>query len=156
MESPNSRASARREMLSFLVNGQEYCAAIERVREIRGWTASTPIAQAPAFVCGVINLRGNVTPVIDLRRRLGFEPTEATSRNVIIVAEAHGQAVGVVVDEVCETFVLDAAQFQAPPMLTSDRGEQFVSAIAMLEGRMLAVLNLDAVLPAELAVPEPA
>jgi purine-binding chemotaxis protein CheW len=142
--------TSRREMISFRVCEQEFCVDIAAVREIRGWTPATPLPQAPVYVCGVINLRGTVMPVIDLRRRLGFGATEPDGRNVIIVVQVHERPAGVLVDAVCETFVLDAAALQAPPLMGGDPSGQFVSAIASIEGRLMAVLNLSAILPVAL------
>jgi len=150
MEAFDPAPAARREMISFKVGAQEFCVDITAIREIRGWTPATPIPQAPSWVCGVINLRGAVMPVMDLGLRLGFSAVEAQARSVIIVAEVHGTAIGVLVDAVCETFTIDASALQTPPLATGGAASQFVSAIASMEERLVAVLNLAAILPAEL------
>ena len=117
------------------------------VREIRGWTAPTPIPNAPPYVLGVINLRGLVMPVLDLRARLGLGETVATSRHVYMVVQHEDRVVGLMVDAVQETFTVDADKLQTPPMLDyGDRG-RLVDAILPLEGRMLARLILAALLP---------
>ena len=150
MDAFATASATRREMISFKVGAQEFCVDITSIREIRGWTPATPIPQAPPWVCGVINLRGTVMPVMDLSLRLGFGAIEAQARSVIIVAEVHGGLIGVLVDAVCETFTLDASALQAPPLATGDAAGQFVSAIASIDERLVAVLNLSAILPAEL------
>jgi purine-binding chemotaxis protein CheW len=156
MEAFQTSTAERREMISFRVSEQEFCVDIGVVREIRGWSPATPIPQSPDYVAGVINLRGTVMPIIDLRRRLGFETVEPSTRNVIIVAQPRDQPVGLVVDSVCETFMLNTEELQAPPRLGQEVGAQFLSAIAAMEGRLMAVLNLDAIVPSEVEITEQA
>jgi len=135
------------ELISFEIAGQEFCIDIRAVREIRGWTAPTPMPNAPPYVLGVINLRGIVMPVLDLRARLGLGETTGTSRHVYVVVQHEDRVVGLMVDAVQETFTVDADRLQAPPMLDyGDRGP-LVDAILPLEGRMLARLVLGALLP---------
>jgi chemotaxis signal transduction protein len=76
--------SANSELIAFRLGGQEFCVDIMSVRDIRGWTQTTPLPHSPEYVKGVINLRGSVLPVIDLAARLGFKATEPTARHVII------------------------------------------------------------------------
>src|ERR1700744_4861309 len=100
------QANTGRELISFQIGEQEFCVDITSVREIRGFTPATPVPHAPAYMRGVINLRGAVMPVIDLGARLGLETTEPTGRHVIIVARIGQQQVGLVVDAVCKTFAV--------------------------------------------------
>ena len=132
------------ELISFEIAGQEFCIDIRDVREIRGWTQATPIAQAPDYMHGVINLRGAVVPVLDLRNRLGLGRTEPSSRHVIVVVD-HGDCVaGLLVDGVQETFQVSAALMQPPPMDCAGP-DRFVDAILPLEGRMLSRLVVSSV-----------
>lgn len=139
------------ELISFQIGGQEFCIDVRSVREIRGWTPTTPIPQAPDYMLGVINLRGVVTPVLDLRCRLGLGRTEPSSRHVIVVVEQDTRIAGVVVDEVQETFQVSASLLQDPPVLGCGAGEQFVDAIFPLGERMLSRLVVATLLPAERA-----
>lgn len=134
------------ELISFEINGQEFCIDISVVREIRGWTAATPMPQTPDYILGVINLRGAVMPVFDLRSRLGLGRTEPSSRNVIVVVQTEGQMVGLLVDAVQETFMVDAEVLQAPPVMDAI-GEVFVDAIIPMDGRMLSRLVVAALVP---------
>jgi purine-binding chemotaxis protein CheW len=149
LESPDSRLAAR-ELLSFKVAEQEFCVDIAGVREIRGWTPATPVPHAPAFMRGVINLRGAVMPVIDLGARLGLATSAPTARHVIIVARVGQQQIGLVVDAVCETFAVapDAVQ-------RVDLGLQALSSMIegflQVEGRMVSLITLDALLEEPLA-----
>lgn len=135
------------ELISFEIAGQEFCIDTRSVREIRGWTAPTPMPNAPPYVLGVINLRGMVMPVLDLRARLGFGETSATSRHVYIVAQQDDRAVGLMVDAVQETFSVDPEMLQAPPRLDYGDAPPLVDGILTLEGRMLTRLVLNALLP---------
>lgn len=140
------------ELISFEIGGQEYCIDVRSVREIRGWTPVTPMPQTPDFILGVINLRGTVMPVLDLRCRLGLGRTEPSSRHVIVVIEEGARIAGVLVDAVQETFKLAASLLQAPPAMDSDANNQFVDAIIPLEERMLSRLVVDRLLPLEPAL----
>src|SRR5215475_15482288 len=91
-----------RELISFRIGAQEFCVDIMAVREIRGWTQATPLPQAPNYVCGVINLRGAVLPIVDLSARLGLGVTQPDVRNVIIVVRIGPRLVGLLVDAVSE------------------------------------------------------
>lgn len=137
------------ELISFEIGGQEYCIDVRSVREIRGWTPTTPMPQTPEYILGVINLRGAVMPVLDLRCRLGLGKTEPSSRHVIVVIQHGTRMAGVLVDGVQETFQLAASLLQAPPAMDSDANDQFVDAIIPLEGRMLSRLVVGSLLPME-------
>jgi purine-binding chemotaxis protein CheW len=134
------------ELISFEIGGQEFCIDISVVREIRGWTAVTTMPQTPDYIRGVINLRGTVMPVLDLRNRLGLGRTEPSSRHVIVVVQVDSRMVGLLVDAVQETFMVDGALLQAPPAMDTV-GDLFVDAIIPLEGRMLSRLVVGALMP---------
>lgn len=137
-----SRAQAM-EVISFLVEGQEFCVDIGQILEIRGWTPATPVAHAPDYLRGVINLRGAVMPVIDLGVRIGHGPLATTERSVIIVAQVSGKPCGFLVDAVCDTLVLDASQIQTAHDATAGEAPPFVVGFLPLEDRMVTVLRLD-------------
>lgn len=137
------------ELISFEIGGQTFCIDIADVREIRGWTQSTPMPQAPAYVMGLINLRGVIMPVVDLRNRLGLGATEASSRHVIVVVQHAAGLAGLLVDAVQETFTIDPAALQPPPAIGVSAEQPYVDAIIPLEGRMLSRLVVAALLPAE-------
>ncbi len=137
------------ELILLEVAGADFCIDIRSVREIRGFTASTPLPQAPDFVLGVINLRGAVMPVLDLRARLGLGKTEASGRHVIVVVHHEDRPAGLLVDAVQETMILPVDQLQPPPRYESGRGEAFVDALIPLEGRILSRLHVPSLLPME-------
>ncbi len=135
------------ELLSFRVGEQEYSVDIMSVREIRGWTRPTPLPHSADYVRGVINLRGTVLPIVDLARRLAIPVNEACERNVIIVARVRHQTVGLLVDAVSDILAIPESDLQPPPEMAADEGQGFVRSLTIVEGSMLRILDLDAVLP---------
>lgn len=142
-----SQNNSEVELLSFRLAEQEYSVDIMSVREIRGWTRATPLPHSPAHVRGVINLRGTVLPVVDLSTRLGMPPVEGDARNVIIVVQVGTQSAGLLVDAVSDILALPREQLQTPPELTADSAHSFIEALTIVDGRMIRVLDLTAVLP---------
>jgi purine-binding chemotaxis protein CheW len=139
------------ELISFEIGGQAYCIDIRAVREIRGWTQPTRMPHTPAYVSGVINLRGLVMPIIDLRNRLGLGVTEPSSRHVIVVVQDGDSVAGLLVDAVQETFMVDIASLQTPPAMDSTASEVFVDAIIPIDGMMLSRLVVQSLLPRDAA-----
>jgi purine-binding chemotaxis protein CheW len=111
------RGEDQAELISFRIAEQEYCIEVASVREIRGWTAATPLPHAPAEALGIINLRGTVLPVFDLKRRLGFGAAEICPRSVVIVIEQGARLIGVLVDEVSEIITIAMKSVHASPKI---------------------------------------
>jgi purine-binding chemotaxis protein CheW len=147
MDPTNAQMGERIELISFEIGECEYCVDIRSVREIRGWTPATPIPQTPAYIRGVINLRGAVIPIVDLRERLSLGRTEPNSRHVIVVIQDGDNIAGLLVDAVQETFQVDASLMQPPPHLEAVGGDRLVDAVLPLDGRMLSRLVVGALLP---------
>ena len=147
MAENESKANAAREYITFRIGSQYYCIDIMSVREIRGWTPATALPRAPAFVRGVINLRGVVLPIIDLADRLGFEPTEPTARHVIIVAQTGKQVVGLLVDAVSDIIAMAAERVQPTPDVGSEAARAFVLGVMAIEDRMISLIALESVMP---------
>jgi purine-binding chemotaxis protein CheW len=136
-----------REMITFLIGRQEFCVDVMVVREIRVWTPATPVAHAPSFMCGVINLRGTVLPIIDFAARLGFPPTEPSTRHAILVVQIGDQTVGLLVEGVSEILTISQDLIQPTPDVASRMARNFVSGIVATDGRMISLIALDAILP---------
>ena len=136
-----------RELISFRIGAQEFCVDIMEVREIRGWTPATALPQAPAFVRGVINLRGAVLPIVDLGARLGLGAADPTARHVIIVAQVQNQVVGLLVDAVSDILTVTDDMIQPTPDVASDMVRTFVRGLLAIDGRMVSFISLDRVLP---------
>jgi purine-binding chemotaxis protein CheW len=131
-----------REMITFLVGAQEFCIDVMSVREIRVWTPATPIAHAPSYVAGVINLRGTVLPIIDFAARLGFPPAEPTTRHAILVAQIGDQTVGLLVEGVSEILTITEDLIQPTPDVASEIAREFVSGIVATQDRMISLVAL--------------
>lgn len=141
--------SDRDELISFRIGKQEFCVDVMSVREIRGWTPTTPLPHAPQYVRGVINLRGVVLPVIDLGGRLGLGMADPTARHVIIVTRINDQIVGLLVDAVCDILTVAESSIQTTPDLEYDTNKTFVRGLLPIDGRMISLITLDNILPAE-------
>ena len=103
------------ELIAFTIGEQEFCVDIRSVREIRGWTPATSLPQSPAYVRGVINLRGAVLPIIDLSCRLGLGTATPSARHVIIVARVGLRTVGLLVEAVSDILTVSDETIQATP-----------------------------------------
>ena len=136
-----------RELISFRIGAQEFCVDIMEVREIRGWTPATPLPQTPNYMCGVINLRGAVLPIVDLGARLGLGAADPTARHVIIVAQVQNQIVGLLVDAVSDILTVTDDMIQPTPDVASEMVRMFVRGLLAIEGRMVSFISLDRVLP---------
>jgi len=147
IDTANTSAEAGRELVSFRAGEQEYCVDIISVREIRGWTACTTLPQSPPYVCGVINLRGAVLPIIDFNARLGQKPTEPSARHVIIVTHIGARLVGLLVDAVSDILTVADGTIQATPDVACDTVKSFVRGILAVNDRMISLVSLDRILP---------
>lgn len=139
----------RLELISFQLGDQEYCLDIMAVREIRGWSVTTPLPQAPSYVRGVVNLRGTVLPIIDLASRLGFGMTDPSARHAIIVAQIGKSMVGLLVDAVSEILTTTLDAVQPAPDVGCESVARFVKGILTIEGRMISWIALDHILPSD-------
>jgi purine-binding chemotaxis protein CheW len=133
------------ELLTFKLSDQEYSLDIMSVREIRGWTRTTPLPHAPSYMKGVINLRGTVLPVMDLAQRLGLPQREHTDRNVIIVVKHEDVMTGLLVDAVSDIIALTADDLQPPPEIQTSTVPNVVSALTLIDERMIRVLDLSSI-----------
>ena len=136
-------AQARHQFITFRTADQEFGADIMMIREIRGWTETTLLPHSPDYVRGVINLRGVVLPVIDLKARLGRGLTEANAKHVIIVVKADDRTMGLLVDAVSDILTTTSADIQPTPELARDGGSEFVEGIAVLDQRMVTILSMQ-------------
>ena len=139
-------AAANSELIAFRLGQQEFCVDIMSVRDIRGWTPTTPLPHSSAYVKGVINLRGAVLPVVDLAARLGFPSAEPSARHVIIITQVGSQTIGLLVDAVSDILTVNANAIQATPNVASELARVFTRGVIAMEGRMISLIALDSVL----------
>ena len=142
-----SGTDSSEQYLTFMLAGEEYGVDILRVQEIKGWDKVTRIPHTPDYVLGVINLRGAVVPILDLRRRFGLETIEFGPTTVVIVVRVMSgrgeRTVGVVVDAVSEVYNVDADDTKPPPDVCGSVDTVFVKALATIEEKMLILLDID-------------
>ncbi len=147
--------------LTFSLAQEEYGIGILKIREIIGMMPVTSVPQTPEFVKGVINLRGKVIPVVDLRLRFGMEAIDYTERTCIIVVEIAGQVgtiqIGIVVDAVSEVLNIKAEEIEDAPTFSSKLDTDYILGMAKMEGGVKILLDIDKVLSAgEISVLEKA
>ncbi|MCH7886792.1 MAG: chemotaxis protein CheW [Candidatus Marinimicrobia bacterium] len=134
------------QLVGFQLGNEEYGIDILKVQEINRVTEITKIPQSPDFVEGVINLRGNVIPIIDLRKRFHMPEREHDKQTRIVVGEIDGRTVGFIVDAVSEVIRLPANTVEPPPSIVSDEKSQYISGVGKLEDRLLMLLDIDKIL----------
>ena len=136
--------------LSFFLGGEAYAIGILRVREILEYQVPTRVPQTPPSIRGVINLRGKVIPVVDLRLKFGMEPKEDTQRTCIIVVhlarEGQEMIMGIIVDEVSEVLDIDQDQIEPPPSFGADIRTDFILGMGKVNQRVVTMLDIDRVL----------
>ncbi len=139
--------SASRQVLTFVLGSETYGVDILRVQEIRGWSAVTKIPQSPAHVLGVLNLRGSIVPIVDLRMRLDLERAEYTAITVIIVLSvvcgAGRRDFGVVVDGVSDVVDVNEADVRPSPDLGARTATDFIRGLVPVAERMVVLLDID-------------
>jgi purine-binding chemotaxis protein CheW len=144
--------SAACQYLTFITAGEEYGIDILRVQEIRGWDKATAIPNTPDYVKGVINLRGTIVPIIDLRARFGLARVEYAKTTVVIVLRVDQPTrewiVGIVVDAVSDVYGVQESDVCAPPELSSTSAH-FVKGIVAIEDKMVLLLDIDRLLSRE-------
>jgi len=136
----------QQQYLTFELADEQYGVDILQVQEIKGYTATTHIPTMPDYLKGVLNLRGAIVPIIDLRLKFGMGPTEPTPFTVIVVVTVRERVMGMVVDAVSDVVELPAKEIQPPPELGSHVDISFVSGIGSANDRLVTLLNLDRVL----------
>ena len=143
---PGASGSDERQLVVFQAGAELYGVDISRVHEIIRFQTVTRVPRAPAFVEGVINLRGKVIPVVDLRRRFGLAIAEHTRASRIVVVEIGDQVVGIVVDAVSEVLHINAAIVEPPSPVVAGLDTEYLQGIAKLPDRLIVLLDLDRVL----------
>mgnify|MGYP000150304526 CR=1 FL=1 len=135
--------------LTFDLANEHYGVDILKVQEIKGYTAVTTIPNTPDYLTGVLNLRGTIVPIVDLRLKFGLEPTEPTSFTVIVVVNVCERVMGFLVDAVSDVLELASKDIQAPPELGSKVDITFVSGIGNCNDRLVTLLDIDRVMTDE-------
>jgi purine-binding chemotaxis protein CheW len=134
------------QLVSFNIGQEEFGLGIQSIQEINRMVEITRVPNSPEFVSGVINLRGKVIPIINLRKRFGFPPKENDRNTRIIVVELGTMVVGFVVDAVSEVLRIPKNITEPPPSIVAGIGSEYITAVAKLENRLLILLDLERIL----------
>ncbi len=130
------------DFISFAIGDDQYGVDIMAVREIKGWSNVTHLPKQPEYVRGVLNLRGAIVPIVDLRCRFGQGLTETTPLHIVIIVQIGGRQVGLIGDRVLDIVSIDAAQIQPVPRTAQSNTTDFLSGLVTHEGTMIALIDL--------------
>jgi purine-binding chemotaxis protein CheW len=136
-------AATPTQLISFAIGDDQYGVDIMAVREIKGWTEITHLPRQPDYVRGVLNLRGVIVPIIDLRCRFGQGLTEATPLHIVIIVQIASKPIGLLADRVLDIVSLDEIQIQPVPRIAQASRVEFLSGLATIDGAMIALIDLS-------------
>jgi purine-binding chemotaxis protein CheW len=134
------------QFLTFLLGEEQYGVDILRVQEIKGYTTVTRIPNTPDYIKGVLNLRGTIVPIVDLRTKFGMEKAEYTMFTVIVVVVIQDKVTGIVVDAVSDVMNINNKDIQAPPEFGAKVDIGFLKAIGKSGDKLVAILDIDQLL----------
>jgi purine-binding chemotaxis protein CheW len=140
------------QLISFAIGDDQYGVDIMAVREIKGWIDITHLPRQPDYVRGVLNLRGVIVPIIDLRCRFGQGLTQATPLHIVIIVQIASKPVGLLADRVLDIVSLDETQIQPVPRIAQASRVEFLSGLATVEGAMIALIDLSNLLAAQIEI----
>lgn len=131
------------ELISFAIGDEQYGVDIMAVREIKGWMDISYLPKQPEFVRGVLNLRGVMVPIIDLRCRFGGGLTDATPLHVVIIVQIEDRQVGLLADRVLDIVSFESSQVQPVPHVSRNSRTEFLSGLLTIEGGMIAMIDIN-------------
>ncbi len=134
------------EFISFAIGDEQYGVDIMAVREIKGWSSVTQLPSQPEYMRGVLNLRGIMVPIVDLRCRFGQGLTDATAMHVVIVVQVDTKMVGLLADRVLDIVAVDVSLIQAVPQVSRAVSGDFLSGLVTVEATLIALINLTQLL----------
>ena len=137
------------QMISFAISDEDYGVDIQTVKEVIRKKEITRLPKAPAFVKGVINLRGDVIPIIDLRERFNMEQQEYTNMTRVIVVEVEGRSIGMVVDSVSHVLRIEEGQIEPPPPCVGKVSEEYIRGVGKVDDKLIVLLNINHILSTE-------
>ncbi len=131
------------QLVSFDLGNEEFAVEILKVQEINRMVEITHVPQAPHYVDGIINLRGKVIPVVDLRTKFGMETKTRDKNSRIVVCDVKGEIIGIVVDGVSEVLRIPQSTVEEPPKIVRSRGQEYICGVVKLENRLLLYLDIS-------------
>jgi purine-binding chemotaxis protein CheW len=149
-QSNNRESSAEmKQLISFTVGAEEYGLELLRVKEVIRMRQITWLPKAPSCVKGIINLRGDVIPIVDLRDRFGLKAQEQTAMTRVIVVEVEGRPVGMTVDSASQVVRVPADQFDPPPKVMGQGAKDFITAVGKMGDKLVIMIDVDRILSTE-------
>ncbi|MEI7842823.1 MAG: chemotaxis protein CheW [Gallionellaceae bacterium] len=139
----DSGGAAGGEFLTFTLGAEEYGIDILKVQEIRGYDSVTAIANTPAFIKGVINLRGIIVPIVDLRIKFNLSNVNYNELTIVIILNLSSRIVGVVVDSVSDVLTLSPQQIKAAPTLSTSLDTRYIMGLGTVDQRMLILVDIE-------------
>jgi len=136
-------AEISNEYLTFTLGKEEYGIEILKVQEIRGYEAVTKIANAPEFIKGVVNLRGTIVPIVDMRIKFNLGSAEYNQFTVVIILNVAGRVVGMVVDSVSDVIQLSGEQIRPAPDFSSTFDTKYITGLGTIDDRMLILVDIE-------------
>ena len=143
LATPSGVVAVNNEYLTFKLGDEEYGIDILKVQEIRGYEAPTRIAHAPAFIKGVINLRGTIVPIVDMRIKFNLGRAEYDQFTVVIILNVAKRTVGMVVDSVSDVLTLAGEQVRPAPELSGTMDTRYILGLGTVEGRMIILADIE-------------
>lgn len=138
-----------KQLISFMVGNEEYGMEILRVKEVIRMPEVTPLPKSPSFVKGIINLRGDVIPIVDLRDKFGLEQVEYSASTRVIVVDVDGKLVGMVVDSASQVLRVPADQINPPPPVAGGLPSELIDGVGKVGERLIILLNIDRILSSD-------
>ena len=145
----NNEAVAEVQMVAFKLEKEEFAVDIHQVRKVLKMTRVTPLPQSAHYIEGLINLRGEVIPVVDLRKRFELPEGERSEQTRIIIVEIQDSNVGLIVDSVTEVLRFSSSAIQPPPARIAGTRTDLIKGVGKVEERLLIILNLERILTTE-------
>ena len=142
----NAAGAASGQYLTLRLGSEEYAIDILQVQEIRSYEEPTRMVNAPPYIKGVVNLRGVIVPIVDLRMKLKLEKVEYNAFTVVIILNVRGTVLGAVVDSVSDVVTLAGQQIKPAPQFEAAIDARFITGLANVGERMLIVMNMDALM----------
>lgn len=146
----NAEGGEQKQFLTFSVKGEEYGVDIMTVREIKGWTETTRLPNSPEYLRGVMNLRGLIIPIFDLRARFSGDLTQASASHVVIILAVGERNIGVLVDAVSDILSVNQSDIRPAPELDTGARTDFIGGLISLEKRMVVLLEVHCLFEAHM------
>jgi purine-binding chemotaxis protein CheW len=150
VQEQRAAAEATEHLATFFLDREEYGVDVRQVQEIRRMSEITSVPRAPDFIRGVINLRGRILPVLDLKRKLGLGEVEASRATRIVVVRVKERLLGLLVDGASQVLKVEVSRIEPPPEEVVEKGGDYIRGVAKLEDRLIILVNLERLLAHEL------